>query len=259
MSLLSKILDHTRQDLKARQSAVPLSQVEEVLQARPATQGAFFKALQGGRQAGRPRLIAELKKASPSRGILIEDYQVANLAQHYGQAAVALSVLTEPHFFLGGLDDLKTAVAAQTRPVLRKDFIIDPYQIAEARAAGASAVLLIGAVLARAQLGELLAACRRYGLDALVEVHESAELEAALAARPAIIGINNRNLHSFAVNNQTVIDLSGRLTAEPVVIVAESGYLTPQDLQPICGLVDACLIGEGLSRDAGLWDYFNAH
>lgn len=224
----------------------------------PAPADRFLKALKGGRLQNHPRLIAELKKASPSKGLLNPDYQPVSTAQLYAASgAQALSVLTEAHYFLGSPQHLQAVHQAVSLPILRKDFVVDPYQIAEARAWGASAVLLLVCLCHGQQLSELLAAAKHYGLDALVEVHTLSELEQALVAKPKIVGMNNRNLNSFEVSLNTVSQMLSQLKDPDLILVAESGYLTVADVKPVCGVVDACLIGEGLIKNPALLAYFN--
>ncbi|HSM57129.1 MAG TPA: indole-3-glycerol phosphate synthase TrpC, partial [Candidatus Sulfomarinibacteraceae bacterium] len=204
-------------------------------------------------------LIAECKKASPSRGLMVRDYDAAQLAQAYVRAgASAISVLTDARHFQGSLDDLRevkevlqTLKGPETGrpvPVLRKDFIFDPYQIYEARAAGADAVLLIARVLGQNDLRSLLQLTHELGMEALVEVHSEDELEKVLALDPRVIGVNNRNLQTFEVD----FDITARLRQqipEPVVTVAESGIKGPEDVRRMAEIgVDAMLVGESLVR-----------
>ncbi len=255
-SVLESIVERTRQDLSARKRELPLTQLEKQL-TRPA-KPSFYQALHGGRARQKLRLIAECKKASPSKGVFLEDYQPVTLAKRYQHAgAAALSVLTEPHFFLGAPQHLSAVQAAVPLPVLRKDFVIDPYQIAEARAWGASAALLLVCLYNGAQLKELLDACTRYGVDALVEVHDEPECETALASPAMILGINNRNLKNFEVKLDQVTRLAARLSHFKGVLVAESGYQDPNELLPLRGQVDACLIGEGLYKNPALLAWFH--
>jgi indole-3-glycerol phosphate synthase len=199
-------------------------------------------------------LIAEIKRASPSRGLLRPRFDVAELAQTYvGNGAAAISVLTDARFFQGRPDYLVTARAAmqglgQNVPILRKDFIIDPYQVYEARALGADALLLIVAVLSDRQLRDLLSLTHRLGMQALVEVHNEAELERALVVEPRIIGINNRELATFRVDLETTFRLRPHVPAD-VVVVSESGIHTRADVQRLADAgVDAILVGTALVR-----------
>lgn len=201
----------------------------------------------------RPRLslIAEIKRASPSRGLLKPDLDVARLARAYARGgAAALSVLTEPHFFQGSLDDLETAARAVPLPILDKDFILEPIQIYQARAHGAAAVLLIAALLPPAQLRALRAEASALGMAALVEVHQEAEVRQAVAAGAQIIGINNRNLVDFTVDINTTFRLRP-LIPEGITVVSESGLGSPEDIARLWGIgVKAVLIGEALVTSA---------
>jgi|SRR5580658_2780965 indole-3-glycerol phosphate synthase len=196
-------------------------------------------------------VIAELKRASPSKGVLREDYAPATLAASLAAAgAAALSVLTEEEFFLGSLADLKTAKKAAGIPILRKDFIVDPWQVWEARAAGADAFLLITAILSDQVLRELLELGRTLKMEPLVEVHSREELVRALAAGARIIGVNNRDLRDFKVSIETSLDLIEAIPDE-CIAVSESGLRTHEDLSRLRGAgFDAFLVGECLMREA---------
>ena len=205
--------------------------------------------LSGALLGDRVRLIAEVKKASPSRGLLAENFDPAGLARIYVEnGAAAISVLTDPRF-QGTLEDLESVarVAGPQRvPVIRKDFIFDPYQVYEARSSGADGLLLIAAVLSKSQLGEMLAACRELWIQALVEVHDEGELETAVEAGAEIIGINNRNLHTFETNLSVTERLAGRVPRGKI-IVSESGIFTAAHVSRVAGLgVNAVLVGEAL-------------
>jgi indole-3-glycerol phosphate synthase len=196
-------------------------------------------------------VIAELKRASPSAGVLREHFVPSELARDYAaNGAAALSVLTDEKFFQGHLDHLKQAHAACSVPVLRKDFLLEPYQVLEARAFGADAVLLIVAILARQQLAELLAAAREIGVQALVEIHDENEIGIALPAGAGIIGINNRDLRTFAVN-LAVTEKLAALIPPNCVRVSESGLAGRADVERLaaCG-IDAILAGSHLMRQA---------
>jgi indole-3-glycerol phosphate synthase len=195
-------------------------------------------------------VIAELKKASPSRGVIREDYAPADLAPKLeGAGAAALSVLTEEEFFSGSLVDLKAARKATHIPVLRKDFIIDPWQVWETRAAGADAFLLIAAILSDATLGELLELGRSLGMEPLVEVHTREEVGRAIAAGARIIGVNNRDLRNFNVRVETSLELVEAIPEESIA-VSESGLRTHDDLARLRSAgFDAFLIGEHLMKE----------
>ncbi|HUF23068.1 MAG TPA: indole-3-glycerol phosphate synthase TrpC [Vicinamibacterales bacterium] len=218
--MLHTIVAASRRAVTEREVRAPLAMLEESAPVRHT--GAFRAALEKGGEGG-PRIIAECKRRSPSKGILREQYDTAAIAASYAAAgAAAISVLTEPSFFDGTLADLAAARAAVSIPVLRKDFIVTRYQLAEARAAGADAVLLIVAALEDEALRDLLRSAEAYGLDALVEVHDAEELERAVAAGAAIIGVNSRNLHTLDVDTSVLHALAGRIP-HGVVAVAESG------------------------------------
>jgi indole-3-glycerol phosphate synthase len=202
------------------------------------------------------RLIAEVKKASPSKGIICPDFNPVNIAKTYAaNGAAAISVLTEPKYFLGSLDyllDIKKALAAKPLPLLRKDFIFDPYQIYEARAYGADCLLLIVAMLSPAQLSELLQLSQQLGMMNLVEVHNAAELEIALKSGAPVIGINNRDLNTFKVDLKTTSTLRPLIPADRLV-VSESGIRTRKDMLQLQEWgVNAALIGEALMTSPDL-------
>lgn len=243
-SILAAIVASTRRSVEVRAARTPFAALPAgpARPARPA--GAFRRALEGGRASG-PRVIAECKRRSPSKGVLRRDYDPAAIARGYEWGgASAISVLTEPAFFDGALEHLAAVRAAVSIPVLRKDFIVTPYQIAEARSAGADAVLLIVAALDDASLGALLECAADEGVDALVEVHDAGELARAVAAGAGIIGVNSRDLNTLAVDPSAFEALVRGLPAG-VVRIAESGI---RDSATIARLgaagYDACLIGE---------------
>ena len=246
-TFLTRILAHKRDEVAQRRATVPLATLEErasqALPARP-----FAAAL---RRAPATALIAEVKKASPSRGVLLDPFDHLALASTYAAAgAAALSVLTDEHFFQGSLEYLAAIRQLPTAPpVLRKDFIIDPYQVYEARAHGADALLLIVGALDDAALTELLALTYRLGMEALVEVHSEAELARALAAGAPVVGVNNRDLHSFTITLETTARLARLLPSGPArpVLVSESGIFTPEHVAQVRAYgADAVLVGEAL-------------
>ena len=249
--LLATILAATRRMVRDRRRAVP----ESVLAARvPAGldgKARFEAALSA---PGRPNVIAECKRRSPSRGILRRDYRPGAIAAAYERnGAAAVSVLTEPTFFDGALDHLRAVRAAVGIPVLRKDFIVDPYQLLEAAAAGADAVLLIAAALDDADLGALHARAAGLGLGVLVEVHDADELDRAARAGAAVVGVNNRNLRTLAVDVEASHRLAARMP-EGAIGVAESGLRTSADLARLGAAgYSAFLIGETFmtARDPG--------
>ena len=199
--------------------------------------------------AGRAGVIAEVKKASPSKGVLRADFRPADIAQSYENGGAAcLSVLTDVQFFQGSPEYLKQARAACELPVIRKDFIVDPYQVYEARAMGADAILLIVAALDHGLMADLEACAQELGMDVLVEVHDGDELDAALKLKTRLLGINNRNLRTFEVTLDTTIGLLPRIPAERLV-VTESGILAPADVKRIRDAnVHAFLVGEAFMR-----------
>lgn len=233
-----------RRALEQARQATPLSQLEERAAAAPPVRD-FRAALE--RDA--INVIAELKKVSPSRGLLRQAYNPAALAPELEAAgAAALSVLTEPEFFQGGLEDLQVARQVTGLPVLRKDFLFDRYQVLEARAAGADAFLLIAAILSGEDLGALVRFGQELGMAALVEVHTAEELERALAAGAELLGVNNRNLKTFEVRLETSLELIERIPDDRVA-VSESGLRSAEELRRLRAAgFDAFLVGEFLMQ-----------
>jgi len=246
--ILNKILAVKATEVAAARLAYSEAQLLREAHARNDVRG-FAQAIEDKIAHGHAGVIAEIKKASPSKGILREDFNPAEIAISYAtHGAACLSVLTDVQFFQGADDYLRQARAACSIPVLRKDFIVDPYQIVAARAMGADCVLLIVAALDRAQLMEFEACAFDLGMDVLVEVHDAKELELALEMETSLLGINNRNLRTFETSLQTTIDLLPRIPAGKRV-VTESGILHPQDVQRMRGQgVDAFLVGEAFMR-----------
>jgi len=242
VSILDKILAVKRAEVAAAKRAAP--DVEARARAAPATRD-FVGAL----RAKKPAVIAEIKRASPSKGLLRAHFDPAAIARSYEEAGAAcLSVLTDREFFQGSPEDLIKARAACALPALRKDFLIDPYQAFEARALGADCVLLIVACLDDAQLRELEKVAHGLGMAVLVEVHDAAELERALALKTPLIGINNRNLRTFETRLETTLDLLPRVPSERLVIT-ESGILSTADVHRMREHgVDAFLVGEAFMR-----------
>ena len=242
---LGEILAHTRERVAARKNQYPL---ERLLASAP-TPGArrpFCRALATG---DRPGVIAEFKRRSPSRGLIRDDLHPVNVAQAYEVAgAAALSVLTEEDFFGGCLDDLQQARYGTLLPTLCKDFVVDPYQVREAWIAGADAVLLIVAALSDAELRDLQALAADLGLDALVEVHDAAELDRALGVGARLVGVNSRDLRSMTVRLETALELADRIPKD-VVAVAESGIRSGRDIVRLrTAGYRGFLIGEHLMR-----------
>ena len=209
----------------------------------------FARALRDKVAAGRPAVIAEIKKASPSKGLLREPFDPPAIAASYAaHGAACLSVLTDERFFKGSLDDLRAARAACSLPVLRKDFVVDPWQVYEARAHGADCILLIVAALDDARLAEFEAIAHALSMDVLVEVHDAAELDRALALKTPLVGVNNRNLRSFEVSLDTTLALLPRIPGDRMV-VTESGILGPADVTRMRQAgVNAFLVGEAFMR-----------
>ena len=246
MSVLERIVEDTRGEVDRRRDTVPLARLEEVIAQRPEGRPFQEALLRPGIS-----LIAEHKRRSPSAGTIREGATVDEIALAYERGgAAALSILTEPFHFSGSLDDLRAARAVTELPVLRKDFIVDPYQLYESAAAGADAILLIVAALEPEALYELLREAGALDLDALVEVHDERELEVALDVEADVLGINNRDLGDFSVDIERTYELLSDVPAGKTV-VSESGYSTRDELDELERVgVDAVLIGETLMRSA---------
>jgi indole-3-glycerol phosphate synthase len=242
-SVLDTILARTRERVAGEQGRRPLGSSHPAVQAAPPVRP-FAEAIA---RAGRVNVIAEHKRRSPSRGAIREDLLPADVARRYESAgAVAISVLTDEPFFGGRMAHLEEVREATGLPVLRKDFVLDPWQVWEARAAGADAVLLIVAALTDAELRGLLGVAREAGLDALVEVHDRGELDGALSAGARIVGVNNRDLKTLAVSLDTAVALAPAIP-DDVVAVAESGIRTGAHLRRLRDAgFDAFLVGEHL-------------
>ncbi len=249
-TILRKILDRKVEEVAARSAKTPLAELEARIADIAPCRG-FVAAMQARIAQGGPAVIAEIKKASPSKGVIREDFQPEQIAQSYAEGgAVCLSVLTDEDFFQGADRYLQTARAACELPVIRKDFTIDPYQVLEARALGADAILLIVAALGDEQFGELAHCATDVGLDVLVEVHNRDELTRALALDTTLIGINNRNLHTFETSLQTTLDLLPQVPSDRVV-VTESGIHTRDDVALMRDAkVNGFLVGEAFMRSA---------
>lgn len=248
MSILHEIVAAHAAELSAVKRVVPAAELLRKIATLPPTPG-FAAALQAKRAAGLPGVIAELKSASPSKGVIREPLDCAALAPELERAgAAALSVLTEPHYFHGSLENLRIARANCALPLLRKEFIVDEYQLLQARAAGASAALLIAALLDDAQLRDLVAAAHAIGLEILLEAHTEAELERSLATEADLIGVNARDLHTFQTSQEVVKTLVRRIPSNRNPI-AESALRTSSDLAELqsAGAV-GFLMGETLMR-----------
>ncbi|QGG61063.1 indole-3-glycerol phosphate synthase TrpC [Loigolactobacillus bifermentans] len=244
--ILDQLVAATAKRLVAEKAALPLATLKQQVAALPVTQDFPFEA--NLRQPGL-HVIAEVKKASPSKGLIAPDFPYLQIAKDYAVAGVSgISVLTEPDYFQGQLAYLSTIAANVNVPVLRKDFTIDPYMIYQAKAAGASVILLIVAILTPHQLRDYLNLAHSLGLSAIVEAHDAAEVAAAQAAGARIIGVNNRNLKDFTVDFHNSLTLRQQIPAETLMI-AESGIQTPADIAQLAAAkINGVLIGETLMR-----------
>jgi indole-3-glycerol phosphate synthase len=246
--ILNKILDTKQVEVAAAVALKPLSQMHEAaLAAAPARD--FVGAIRAKIAAGKSAVIAEIKKASPSKGVIRPDFRPAEIAANYAaHGAACLSVLTDEQYFQGSAEYLKQARAACELPVLRKDFMIAPYQVYEARAMGADCILLIAAALELPRMRELETIAHDLGMAVLVEVHNGDELELALQLETPLLGINNRNLRTFDVTLQTTLDLLPRISGDRIV-VTESGIFTPDDVALMRNHdVHTFLVGEAFMR-----------
>jgi len=246
--ILKEIVARKAEEVIARGERLPLDRLIAGLDQAAPVRG-FADALARRLGEGRPAVIAELKRASPSKGLLRADFRPAEIAASYARGGAAcLSVLTDIDFFQGRDADLQVARAACTLPVIRKDFIIDPYQVYEARAIGADCILLIVACLSDARLEGLAGLAQGLGMDVLVEVHDRGELDRALRVEGRLIGVNNRNLRTFEVSLQTTLDLLDAIPADRI-LVTESGILSPEGVARMRGQgVHAFLVGEAFMR-----------
>jgi indole-3-glycerol phosphate synthase len=250
--ILNKIVAVKHEEIAAARKKRPLEVVRADAESRVLTRD-FEGALRRKIASGAAAVIAEIKKASPSKGVLREDFMPADIAQSYAEGdgavtAACLSVLTDRQFFQGSVDFLKQARASCDLPVLRKDFLVDPYQVYEARAMGADCVLLIAACLDDAQMADLESVARALDMAVLVEVHDRDELQRALRLRTPLVGINNRNLRTFEVSLQTTLDMLPDIPADRL-LVTESGILGRADVQTMRDAgVHAFLVGEAFMR-----------
>jgi len=249
-TILKKILDRKAEEISERQARTSLTELEaSIASLEPCRE--FSRALEERISQKRPAVIAEIKKASPSKGLIREDFEPAAIAESYAEnGAACLSVLTDKDFFQGDEVYLQQARAACKLPVIRKDFMVDPWQIAESRAIGADCILLIVAALAPEQLTELADSARHYDMDFLVEVHNQEELELALSLDAGLIGINNRDLHTFKTSLDVTFDLLPHIP-EGVAVVTESGIHIREDVQEMLDHgVYGFLVGESFMRAA---------
>ena len=246
--ILNKIIATKREEIAAGQAQQSFAQLEAQAANQSATRD-FVGAIRQKIACGQPAVIAEIKKASPSKGVIRADFRPADIARSYAEhGAACLSVLTDRQYFQGAPEYLQAARAACQLPVLRKDFIVDRYQVAEARAMGADCILLIAAALSTVEMQALEAQAMDYGMAVLVEVHNAEELAAALPLRTPLLGINNRNLRTFDVSLQTTLDLLAGIGEERIV-VTESGILRPEDVALMRQhQVHAFLVGEAFMR-----------
>jgi len=246
--ILQRIVEVKREEIAAARPRRSLGDLQELARGQDATRG-FATAMRAKVARGDAAVIAEIKKASPSKGVLRVQFDPAAIAVSYAaHGAACLSVLTDVQFFQGHADYLQAARAACALPVIRKDFLIDPYQVAEARAMGADCVLLIAACLGDGQMGELEAAALELGMDVLVEVHDGAELTRALRLRTPLLGINNRNLRTFEVTLDTTLGMLADVPSDRL-LVTESGILAQPDVARMRAAgVHAFLVGEAFMR-----------
>jgi len=248
--ILRRILATKRAELEGARASGPLAEMERRARAAAAPRD-FAGALRAKIAAGKPAVIAEIKRASPSKGLLRDPFEPAAIARSYAASGAAcLSVLTDREYFQGAPEHLAEARAACALPVLRKDFIVEPYQVYEARALGADCILLIAAALAAGDMRGLEGIARELGMAVLVEVHDATELESALTLRTSLLGINNRDLRSFETRLETTLALVPRMPQDKVV-VTESGILTPEDVKRMQAAgVRVFLTGEVFMRSA---------
>lgn len=249
MTILDDIAAYKRAEVAVAKTLLPLAEIEERARRADPPRG-FTAALIKARDERRYGLIAEIKKASPSKGLIRADFNPASLARAFELGgATCLSVLTDGPSFQGSLDYLERARSATRLPVLRKDFMLDTYQILESRARGADCVLVIMAMLDDAAARELLATAHRWNMDTLVEVHDGSELERALSLGSKMVGINNRDLNTFITDLDVTLSLASRVPSG-ILVVAESGLGTPEDLERLARVdVRTFLIGESLMRE----------
>ena len=246
-TILDRIRDYKREEIASARRATPMAKLERRARAAPGPRG-FTRALEQAARDGYG-LIAEIKKASPSKGVIRPDFDPEALARAYAEGgATCLSVLTDGPSFQGAGEHLELARASVNLPVLRKDFLFDPYQVVEARAMHADCILIIMAAVSDAQAAELEAAAQHWEMDVLVEVHDEAELERASRLSARLLGINNRDLNSFATDLETTRRLA-ECVPQGRIMVSESGIFTPEDLADLARFGARCfLVGESLMR-----------
>ena len=246
--ILKKIIQRKWQEIEARSASVSIDQLQQQIETASPCRG-FVDSIAAKIDAGKPAVIAEIKKASPSKGLLRENFQPAEIAASYAKGGAAcLSILTDRDFFQGSEDYLQQARQACDLPVIRKDFIIDPYQVYEARAINADCILLIVAVLEQSKLQALTELAHALGMDVLIEVHDAQELKTALTIDAKLIGINNRNLRTFETRLETTTELLSQIPKDRIV-VTESGIHSIEDVtQMRSANVNAFLVGEAFMR-----------
>ncbi|WP_349431890.1 indole-3-glycerol phosphate synthase TrpC [Methylomarinum sp. Ch1-1] len=246
--ILKKILETKAEEVERRKAKNSVEMLQEIASGVETPRG-FYRALKDKALAKKPAIIAEIKKASPSKGVIREDFRPVEIAQDYAMnGATCLSVLTDKDYFQGSEVYLQLVHDRCPLPVLRKDFMIDPYQVYEARALGADCILLIVSALTDAQMQELSGLANQLGMDVLVEVHDANEMERALRLDSKLVGVNNRNLRSFETSLQTTLDLM-KMVPEDRLLVTESGIHTPDDVKLMTDNgVYAFLVGEAFMR-----------
>lgn len=246
--ILKKILQRKHEEIAERSRKVSVDELKVKIRSASAPRG-FIRAIENKIKQGKPGIIAEIKKASPSKGVIREKFDPVEIAKSYEQhGAACLSILTDRDFFQGHEDYLQQARAATRLPAIRKDFIIDPYQVYEARAINADCILLIVAALDDAKLNELLALAHQLNMDVLMEVHDREEMQRAINSGAKLIGINNRNLRTFELSLNTTLDMLNMVPADRL-LVTESGILSPQDVTLMRNhKVNAFLVGEAFMR-----------
>ena len=247
--ILARIISHKKQEIKDDRQELSLNEIKALANNLPKGRG-FVKALQQKTAQNQPAVIAEVKKASPSKGVLRQDFNPVAIALEYQQAgASCISVLTDNRFFQGKNKYLQQVVKATTIPILRKDFIIEPYQVYQAKVIGADCILLIAAVLDFEQMQQLTSIAQSLNMDVLVEVHNQAELTKSLQLDLPMIGINNRNLHDFSTDLNTTIGLLNQIPAE-IIVVTESGILQRPDVEfMLANGVNSFLVGEAFIKE----------
>lgn len=248
-TILEEIIAEKYCEIATRSEAMPIEMLENIIVEQDDTPRGFYSALNKKREANQPAVIAEIKKASPSKGVIREDFRPAEIAKSYEAAGAAcLSVLTDEKFFQGSESDLDAAREATRLPVIRKDFIVDEYQVFEARMMGADCILLIAACLTHEQMYTLTRLAYDLGMDVLVEVHNIAELDKTAGLPIRMVGINNRNLHTFEVDLNTTFNLAMMIPDE-ILIVTESGIAEAEQVRLLSAAgIAGFLVGESMMR-----------